>query len=118
DVILGLNLKEAGEVAQVLGLPANDEAEAWFERAAEMMRAKLNLSCVVIHPTNGAAAATKEGSAWFKGPFVKQPKISTGAGDHFNSGFVLGKVLGMSLEESLCAGVATSGYYVRTAQSP
>jgi len=27
-------------------------------------------------------------------------------------------VLGFSLEESLCTGVATSGYYVRTAQSP
>jgi hypothetical protein len=27
-------------------------------------------------------------------------------------------VLGFSLEESLCAGVATSGYYVRSAASP
>jgi sugar/nucleoside kinase (ribokinase family) len=49
---------------------------------------------------------------------VQQPKISTGAGDHFNAGFCLGLVLGFSLPESLCVGVATSGYYVRTAQSP
>jgi sugar/nucleoside kinase (ribokinase family) len=49
---------------------------------------------------------------------VKEPKISTGAGDHFNAGFCLGRVLGLSLEESLCTGVGTSGYYVRTAISP
>jgi sugar/nucleoside kinase (ribokinase family) len=49
---------------------------------------------------------------------VREPKISTGAGDHFNAGFCLGRVLGLSLEESLCTGVAMSGYYVRTAQSP
>jgi sugar/nucleoside kinase (ribokinase family) len=49
---------------------------------------------------------------------VQQPKISTGAGDHFNAGFCLGRVLGFSLRESLCIGAATSGYYVRTAKSP
>jgi sugar/nucleoside kinase (ribokinase family) len=72
----------------------------------------------VIHPRRSAAAATADESARFSGPFVQQPKISTGAGDHFNAGFCLGRVLGLSLEESLCAGVATSGYYVREAASP
>ena len=73
---------------------------------------------MVIHPRRGAAAADAHGSASFAGPFVLQPKISTGAGDHFNAGFCLGQVLGFGLEESLCTGVATSGYYVRTATSP
>jgi sugar/nucleoside kinase (ribokinase family) len=74
---------------------------------------------VVIHPRRSAAAALAGGeSATFHGPFVQQPKISTGAGDHFNAGFCLGRVLGLGLEESLCAGVATSGYYVRHAESP
>jgi sugar/nucleoside kinase (ribokinase family) len=72
----------------------------------------------VIHPRRGAAAAIQGESATFSGPFVQQPKISTGAGDHFNAGFCLGRVLGFGLEESLCVGVATSGYYVRTADSP
>jgi sugar/nucleoside kinase (ribokinase family) len=79
----------------------------------------MQIDCFVIHPRRGAAAATSDGhSAWFAGPFVKEPKISTGAGDHFNAGFCLGRVLGFGLEESLCTGVATSGYYVRTAISP
>ncbi|MBC8108115.1 MAG: hypothetical protein H7Z14_16130, partial [Anaerolineae bacterium] len=64
-------------------------------------------------------AATSDGkSAKFAGPFVREPKISTGAGDHFNAGFCVGRVLGFGLEESLCAGVGVSGYYVRTATSP
>src|SRR5262249_3298376 len=43
---------------------------------------------------------------------------TTGAGDHFNSGFCLGKLLGFSTEQCLQTGVTTSGFYVRTGQSP
>lgn len=118
DVILGLNLKESVEIADVLGLPGQRDPEAAIEENARAIRQKLNLACVVIHPRRGAAAATADHSARFEGPFVQQPKISTGAGDHFNAGFCLGRVLGFSLEESLCTGVATSGYYVRSAESP
>ena len=118
DVVLGLNLKEALEVAEVLGLPGRADPEAAIEENAVAIRNELNLSCVVIHPRRGAAAAIEGESARFEGPFVQQPKISTGAGDHFNAGFCLGRVLGFSLPESLCTGVATSGYYVRTGESP
>jgi sugar/nucleoside kinase (ribokinase family) len=118
DVALGLNLKESSEIAEVLGLHVGGEPELAIEATARSIRQKLGISCVVIHPRRAAAAATADDSASFLGPFVQQPKISTGAGDHFNAGFCLGRVLGFGLEESLCAGVATSGYYVRTAESP
>jgi sugar/nucleoside kinase (ribokinase family) len=118
DVILGLNLKEAGQVAEVLGVPNRGDPEASIRETSHAIREKLGLSCVVVHPRRGAAASTKDASAQFEGPFVQQPKISTGAGDHFNAGFCLGQVLGFGLDESLCTGVATSGFYVRTAQSP
>ena len=117
DVILGLNLKEATQVAEVLGLPDHADRESTIEQDAVEIRRALGLACVVIHPRKAAAAATEAGSARFPGPFVQLPKISTGAGDHFNAGFCLGRILGMGLEESLCAGVASSGYYVRTARS-
>ena len=118
DVILGLNLKESLEIADVLGLPGRADPEAAIEENAVAIREKLGVQCVVIHPRRGAAAAVPGESAKFAGPFVQQPKISTGAGDHFNAGFALARVLGFGLDESLCAGVATSGYYVREAQSP
>ena len=118
DVILGLNLKESVEIADVLGLPGKSDPEASIEENARAIRARLRLACVVIHPRRSAAAATETESASFAGPFVQQPRISTGAGDHFNAGFCLGRMLGFSLKESLCTGVGTSGFYVRTAQSP
>jgi len=118
DIVLGLNLKESSQIIEALGLPQPADAEAAILKTAGDIRAALNISCVVIHPRKVAAAATADDSAIFLGPFVQSPKISTGAGDHFNAGFCLGRVLGMSLVESLCTGVATSGYYVRTAVSP
>lgn len=118
DIVLGLNLKESTTIAEVMGLPIPTDPEASIEQLAVEIRQKLKLACVVIHPRRGAAAATSSQSARFAGPFVAQPKISTGAGDHFNAGFCLGRVLGLGLEESLCCGVGTSGYYVRTAISP
>jgi sugar/nucleoside kinase (ribokinase family) len=118
NVILGLNLKEAMEIAAVLGMPERDDPEAAIEAMAAAIRQELDLACVVIHPRRAAAAATATESAWFAGPFVQHPMISTGAGDHFNAGFCTGRILGLGLAESLCTGVSTSGYYVRTARSP
>lgn len=117
-VILGLNLKEAGQVANVVGVhPPSDDNHQILKAAAEI-RAHLKIGAVVIHPRRGAGAADCSGAAWFDGPLVKQPRLSTGAGDNFNAGFCLGELTGCTLEESLCCGVATSGYYVRNAGSP
>ncbi len=118
DVTLGLNLKESGEIAEVLKIHVPDDAEGAIEQTAAAIRQKLDIACVVIHPRGGAAAAVQGQSARFAGPFVEKPKISTGAGDHFNAGFCVGRVLGLELAECLCCGTATSGYYVRHAQSP
>jgi sugar/nucleoside kinase (ribokinase family) len=118
DVVLGVNLKESDQVAAVMGVAAPADNQAAIRRTAEQIRQAMQISCVVIHPRTGAAAATRQGSAEFAGPFVAEPKISTGAGDHFNAGFCLGQILGLDLEQSLCIGTACSGYYVRTAQSP
>jgi sugar/nucleoside kinase (ribokinase family) len=118
DVVLGLNLSEAGQIAEVLGHEVGGEPELVIAGTAAEIRQRLGISCVVVHPRRGAAAAADKGVASFAGPFVHEPRISTGAGDHFNAGFALGRVLGMGLEECLCTGVATSGYYVRTAESP
>jgi len=117
-VILGLNLSEAIQVNRALGLPDIANAENEIEKLAVQIRTKLAIGTVVVHPRKGAAAANAAGSAAFAGPFVQSPKISTGAGDHFNAGFVTGQLLGLDLAESLCSGTATSGYYVRNAQSP
>lgn len=117
-VTLGLNLKEAQQVAAALGCGPVVENEAGLRAAAAAIRGKLGVSTVVIHPRESAACATAAGTAWVPGPYTSQPKITTGAGDHFNAGFSAGQLLGLDPEACLGVGVCTSGHYVRTGESP
>lgn len=118
DVILGLNEKEASELVKVLGLkPKPATPEGLSELAAEIVRI-LDINTLVIHPVRYALAADKGGVHMVEGPFVAKPLITTGAGDHFNSGFCLGRLLGFDNQVSVLTGVTTSGFYVRTAKSP
>ena len=118
EVILGLNEKEGYEIGEVLGL----KREVFSG----------NLIAVIAGYTPPAAGGdgadtphelrTGGRTGWRvsgRGTLhTQKPKITTGAGDHFNSGFCLGKLLGFSTHLSLLTGVTTSGYYVRTAESP
>lgn len=124
-VVMGFNLSEAVQVAGVLGLavPEGDEAQkAGVEQMSIDLREALGVHGVCVHPREGAAAAIDTSSgvetALFKGPFVAKPKLSTGAGDNFNAGFCLGLLAGLPVEQCLCTGTGTSGFYVRNAHSP
>ncbi len=117
-VTLGLNLKEAQQVAAALGGVAPAEDEASLRAAGEAIRKVLGIATVVIHPRESAACATEKGSWWVPGPYTATPLITTGAGDHFNAGFTNGQMLGLEPEACLGVGVCTSGHYVRTGESP
>ncbi|MBS0196822.1 MAG: carbohydrate kinase family protein [Planctomycetes bacterium] len=122
SITLGLNLAESQRLAAVVGVSAYHQDATQSEavtRAAAAIRAKLGVDCVVIHPREGAGAADSAGhAAWFDGPFTPTPKLSTGAGDHFNAGFAFAQVHGLALEQCLATACAVSGAYVRDAQSP
>lgn len=117
-VILGANLQEGRQIGAALGLGEVDETYGSVAHYADKIRDLLKIDTVVIHPVAFAAASDEKGSAHVVGPYCAKPLITTGAGDHFNSGFCLGRILGLGLAESLQLGVATSGSYVRTAKSP
>lgn len=117
-VILGLNLREAEQVDALLGFDPLPHTPDNLQMMAARIRERLDLSTVVVHPTADAACATADGTAYVKGPYCDKPKITTGAGDHFNSGFATGRLIGLSPEAALTLAVATSGFYVRTAVSP
>ncbi len=117
--ILGLNEKEAMRVAAALGTDISGHARHDVRDAATAISAALPIDTVVVHPRAYAVAASAgEIQGDVDGPFTDDPKISTGAGDHFNAGFCLGKLLGLPADQSLTAAVGTSGYYVRNAASP
>ncbi len=117
-VILGLNFNESRQIGEVLGIKAPPETHEAVAAHAAAIQAKLKVETVVIHPTHFAAAADAHSSAFVVGPYTPKPVITTGAGDHFNAGFCIGRLLGGDLATSLQIGVATSGYYVRKAKSP
>lgn len=127
-VTLGLNLSEAEQVCAVVAGESAVHAAARGSLAkrctalAAAVREAIAVECVVVHPREGAAAvrvgADGAESVWVDGPFTPTPRLSTGAGDHFNAGLGLGLMLGLSLSECLRVATATSGAYVRDAQSP
>lgn len=118
NVILGLNLQEGRQIGEVLGFPACEETHEDVAAHASKIRERLAINTVVIHPVAFAAAADGGGTAAVQGPYIEKPKITTGAGDHFNAGFCIARILGAPVDTSLQIGVGTSGFYVRTAQSP
>jgi sugar/nucleoside kinase (ribokinase family) len=118
DVILGLNEKEGYEIAANLGVKAGEHSAEGLLQVCKQIHARIQVDTVVIHPTAYALASGPDGSATVHGPFTPKPKITTGAGDHFNSGFCLGKLLGFPTEKCLLTGVTTSGHYVRSGESP
>lgn len=120
-VTLGLNLAEAARIDLVAGTNALTSAEPSPDSlvaAAAALRRALRLDTVVLHPRHGAAAASHAAADWFDGPFTSAPRLSTGAGDHFNAGFALGQALDLHLPLCLAIACAESGLYVRDARSP
>ncbi len=119
DTTLGLNERESEQICAVLDIDLDslDRRQLMADRAAAI-RDRLDIASVVVHPVPFAAAADAHGTAIVDGPYVENPFISTGAGDHFNAGYFLGRCLGGSLDICLQLGVGTSGHYVRTADSP
>jgi hypothetical protein len=118
DVILGLNEKEAYEIASVLGLDSSPRDWKGLSELALQIHQRVPVETLVIHPVTYALAVSRGEVSVVAGAVCRRPKITTGAGDHFNSGFCLGKLLGLDNAASLLCGVSTSGHYVRTAESP
>ncbi|MBC2602005.1 PfkB family carbohydrate kinase [Puniceicoccus vermicola] len=119
DTILSFNLKEAWQMAEVFG--GNFKGEKAPEKIAELagfLFEQMDVDRIVIHPNDGAACASANGSVYVPGPFCQKPLISTGAGDTFGAGVMSARLLGLSDEAMVVCGACASGYYVRTGEFP
>lgn len=116
--ILGLNEKESAEVCEALGLEfGTDDHKGMIERARRIADA-LGIEEILIHPVRKAVAISKRGEGAVDGPYCPDPKLTTGAGDHFNGGYCFGLLHGLSITHALIIGKATSGFYVRECRGP
>jgi hypothetical protein len=117
--VLGLNEKEAVRVAEVYGYRGSTHGRDSVRTIANYVSANVPVSSVAVHPREWALSSSQGVvTGETDGPFTETPKISTGAGDHFNAGFCRGKLAGLPDDECLAIGVGTSGYYVRNAETP
>lgn len=92
-VTLGLNMNEANIMARLFGLPACSATTT--SALAALLRVQLRISDVVIHCAKTAAVSSAVGDALIDDfPYCTNPKKSTGAGDRFNAGYMLGLLLG------------------------
>ncbi|TVR11235.1 MAG: hypothetical protein EA401_11380 [Planctomycetota bacterium] len=120
DVVLGLNEAETRQVLAVQGGRWGGDSEdvAAAQEACVSLRESLGLARVVCHMVRGAASASAAEAAGTEGFYEPKPLITTGAGDHFNAGYLWALAAGANEEVALLLGTATSGHYVRTACSP
>lgn len=117
NVILGLNFNEAHIVATTLGIDANNNEEN-MTQLTFALREKLDIFEVVTHGIhNNCVAGRDYVQGGISGPYCESPKKSTGAGDRFNAGYCLGHLMQANPQECLQLGIASSGYFVRSAES-
>lgn len=115
--VLGLNKKEGCELLELFGTRVDDLIAFPLEELCRSLFERIDVSCLVIHPVD--CACCFDGGGYFRtdGPYCAHPLLTTGAGDNFNAGFMLGRMNGYPPEECLLLGVASSGFYVRNARS-
>jgi hypothetical protein len=117
--ILGLNLKEAEQIAAVLENyqpMANTihPKKSNIKALCQYIHSQTKIDEIVIHDTACCAAATHSGVTYVDGLFVEHPKITTGAGDHFNAGYLLAKLQKKSICDCLAFAHKISSHFVAT----
>lgn len=117
-VTLSMNLKEACEISEVLGKTIPDYQKADTSEILDFLSVRLEFFCIVIHLVDRACCLHNNSYYEVDGPFCREPKLTTGAGDNFNAGFLYGIMQNFSFTDCLYMGCGTSGYYVRHANSP
>jgi hypothetical protein len=87
-------------------------------RAAENLKGAVQLDCVVIHTHDRAIDPDDDATDDLCIEAVSHPIIYTGGGDHFDSGFRLGRLNGASLHDSLVFPIEVARNYIRSGESP
>jgi hypothetical protein len=85
---------------------------------ARTARVGLGVTRLVAHGAEGAVAVTDEGLARVRAPLVRDPELTTSAGDHFNAGLAVGLLAGMDESAALVSACALAGQFVRTGDPP
>jgi hypothetical protein len=113
DVTLSMNRNEAALVCQAMFSSACDDLEIIGGRISEFM----NIGTIIIH-TAARSLAWRDSQIFRSDAFkLKDPQISTGAGDNFNAGFCIGQLLELETGESLTLANILAAFYMQNGKS-
>ncbi|MBN1803237.1 MAG: hypothetical protein JW891_17130 [Candidatus Lokiarchaeota archaeon] len=121
-VLLSLNDQEAVDLSKALGLKLDDVKShlgSGYHDAGKNLCQLTNLSYIVVHSPRFATISTNNDEHfWVTEGFTSKPRFTTGAGDHFHSGVVMGLISGLEPAEAIVYGNALTAVFVRTGNSP
>lgn len=83
-----------------------------FEEALSALRNKLNLDEIILHAMKTAVFCSDSVFCTEEKQQIKAPVITTGAGDNFNAGICVAKLLDLPPKEQLNVGNRAAEYYV------
>ncbi len=118
QTILSFNLKEAWQMAEVFSgaFHGRKDADSVSDLAA-FLKERISVDRVIVHPNDGAACASVDGTVYVPGPHCHEPLISTGAGDNFGAGCLAAALRGLDDTGIVLAGNCASGHFVRSGRS-
>lgn len=118
DVTLSLNESEASILADLLATGWEEKSREKIADSALKMGSKIGIEDVVIHTINFALVASSGKETVVEHPYDPTPKVTTGAGDHFNAGYIFGILNELGPEGRLALGCSNAGFFVREGQDP
>jgi sugar/nucleoside kinase (ribokinase family) len=114
-VVLSLNKNETRIIHNIVqGQGRVDD----FASMGNSIFEKLGIELVLLHSPKETMAINGEGTVHCNTFFIEHPKLSTGAGDHFNAGFAASLLLDYGLGSCLLLANAVSAFYVENGISP
>jgi hypothetical protein len=118
QTLLSFNLKEAWQMGEVFGAAYHGRMDPdAVAELATLLRSRIEVDRVIIHPNDGAACASAAGTVYVPGPYCREPLISVGAGDNFGAGCLSAAIRGFDDASLLLAGNCASGHFVRSGRS-
>lgn len=113
-VTVSANRSETEGLVSVLNSPVADSLYENAERALE----GLGVDRFVAHSPSLSVTAVPTETVGVRVPTVENPAMTTSAGDHFNAGYLLGRLAGLSPGATTVVANALAVEFVRTGSPP
>ena len=121
-LVLSLNDQEARDV--LIALKENNKLKSNnfnlndLTNGGLLINEQLDISYLVVHSPHFATITSNDKHFWISEAYTSEPQFTTGAGDHFNAGTVLGLNCNLTPPEAILMGNIITSIFIRTGNSP